>query len=74
MALTKRNLFATYMNPNHHYKLEELERRLKSPVASGTRQTDAELRALAEEIVNHCPSLTQLLLALSATKRYCGPN
>lgn len=39
------------------------DRQLTEPFAS-----EDELRDLAEDIVRHCPSLTQLLLALGSKK------
>ena len=40
---------------------------LDSPDAA-TLATDEELRALAEDIVRYCPSLTHLLLAMGNNK------
>lgn len=34
----------------------------------------AEIRQLAEEIIEHCPSLTQLLLAIGSKNRIMGLN
>lgn len=44
------------------------DRQLTEPLAS-----DQELRALAEDIVRYCPSLTQLLLAIGSKKSSENP-
>ncbi|MFT5470607.1 MAG: hypothetical protein ACI8UO_005736 [Verrucomicrobiales bacterium] len=49
------------LHPNQPRLETASDRQLTAPLAS-----EEELRDLAEDIVRHCPSLTQLLLAIGA--------
>lgn len=63
------------MNPAKKRNQRPIVVESTGPQGFHQRPTEEELRTLAEEIVEYCPSLAQLLIAVACRKAsYMGPN